>query len=250
MKNVNISTKRTAVNVTIVTYVLYVINRAFGWDIKLTDADMLLIIPIVGALVGFGYRLSRALRLTALVDTDSVGGEADSGRAVAVTLTRTGGLVARGTAVADAVVPYTIDGETRYIPLRTSVGAYATDSSPREEVLDGSDEGASLEEDLSIKAAINHADDASKYAKIWARGRHVVWSREIEERLAARRLPIEWDSFRRELETAYSVFDHTDNAIFNEHYDILRTMVSDALRRAAQADGDSTERTIQQEVSR
>ena len=53
------------------------------------------------------YRLSRALRLTALVDTDRVLGEADAVRAVAVTLTHPGGLVARGTTVDDAVGHFT-----------------------------------------------------------------------------------------------------------------------------------------------
>lgn len=53
------------------------------------------------------FRLSRALRITALVDTDRVTGEADAGRSVAVTLARPGGLTARGTAVADALGRFT-----------------------------------------------------------------------------------------------------------------------------------------------
>ncbi|MEO8083318.1 MAG: hypothetical protein ABI780_05805, partial [Ardenticatenales bacterium] len=53
------------------------------------------------------FRLSRALRLTAVVDTDRVLGEADAGSDVAITLARPGGLVARGRAMADAVGRFT-----------------------------------------------------------------------------------------------------------------------------------------------
>ena len=53
------------------------------------------------------FRLSRALRITALVDTDRVIGEADAGRRVAVTLARPAGPAARGTAVADALGRFT-----------------------------------------------------------------------------------------------------------------------------------------------
>ncbi len=147
-------------------------------------------------------------------------------------------------AVADAVIAYKIEGETRYIPLRTSVGAYTTDSSSREEVLDGSDEGASLEEDLAIKAAVNRADDASKYAKTWARGRCVVWSPEVEERLAARRIPFEWDSFRREAETAFSILDGPELSAFERHYDALRALVARALGRAVDAAAEMDLETV------
>ncbi len=57
----NISTKRTAVNITVVGYVIYALNRILGWDINLTDTDMLIIMPVVGVVFGIGYRLSRAI---------------------------------------------------------------------------------------------------------------------------------------------------------------------------------------------
>lgn len=57
----NVSTKRTAVNIVVVGYVVYAVNRLFGWDIKLSDTDMLIIMPVIGVVFGIGYRLSRLL---------------------------------------------------------------------------------------------------------------------------------------------------------------------------------------------
>jgi len=57
----NISTKRTTVNATVVGYIIYAINRLFGWHLDLNDADMLIVIPVLGVVLGIGYRLSRAI---------------------------------------------------------------------------------------------------------------------------------------------------------------------------------------------
>lgn len=59
MSAVNISTKRTAINVTVVLWMVSLVNRIFGWKMNLTDQDVIWLAPAIGAVVGVGYRLSR-----------------------------------------------------------------------------------------------------------------------------------------------------------------------------------------------
>ena len=59
--SVNISTKRTAVNITVVGYVIFIINKLFGWNLSLSDDTMMILMPVIGIVFGIGYRLSRAL---------------------------------------------------------------------------------------------------------------------------------------------------------------------------------------------
>lgn len=58
---VNVSTKRTAVNAGVIVSIAAVVSKVTGWEIKLDDADLLIAIPVVTFIVGFGYRLSRAV---------------------------------------------------------------------------------------------------------------------------------------------------------------------------------------------
>jgi len=60
---VNISTKRTAVNVTTITLIVGAMCRLFGWQITLdpTDPVLLVVAPALGVIAGIGYRLSRAI---------------------------------------------------------------------------------------------------------------------------------------------------------------------------------------------
>ena len=60
-KAVNISTKRTAVNVGALTAITYLITKFTGWEFELTEDDLAILIPILTVVGGFGYRLSRAL---------------------------------------------------------------------------------------------------------------------------------------------------------------------------------------------
>jgi hypothetical protein len=55
----SLSAKRTAVNVTVVGYVIAVISRITGWEINVTPEDMVWLVPVIGFLMGVGYRLSR-----------------------------------------------------------------------------------------------------------------------------------------------------------------------------------------------
>jgi len=60
---VNISTKRTAVNVTAITLIVGAVCRIFGWELTLdpTDPVLLVVAPALGVIAGIGYRLSRAV---------------------------------------------------------------------------------------------------------------------------------------------------------------------------------------------
>ena len=83
------------------------------------------------------FRISRALRLTALIDTPIVLGEADAGRSVAVTLTRAGSRFAHGTGIADAIGHFTAtlatdgSGAVARLAAGDTISAVAGDESRR-----------------------------------------------------------------------------------------------------------------------
>ena len=56
---VNVSTKRTAVNITVIGYLVMVLNRIFGWHLTVTPDDLVWVAPLLGVVFGVGYRLSR-----------------------------------------------------------------------------------------------------------------------------------------------------------------------------------------------
>lgn len=58
---VNVSTKRTAVNITVVSLVIALIAKITGWEINVTAEDLALLSPVLGVIFGIGYRVSRFL---------------------------------------------------------------------------------------------------------------------------------------------------------------------------------------------
>lgn len=61
MKPVNVSTKRTAVNFTVITAIVGVIAKVTGWQLTIEPEDLIWLSPIIGVVGGVGYRLSRAI---------------------------------------------------------------------------------------------------------------------------------------------------------------------------------------------
>lgn len=59
MNAVNISTKRTAVNVGVIAAIVAVICKVFGWTLNIDTNDLLVLSPVIAFVAGFGYRLSR-----------------------------------------------------------------------------------------------------------------------------------------------------------------------------------------------
>ena len=59
MSAVDVSTKRTAVNVTIVLAVIGGLSSVFGWQLNINSPEQLWLAPVIGAITGIGYRLSR-----------------------------------------------------------------------------------------------------------------------------------------------------------------------------------------------
>lgn len=59
MSPVNVSTKRTAVNITVVLWAIAILNKVFNWHINLSEADAVWLAPIIGLVAGVGYRISR-----------------------------------------------------------------------------------------------------------------------------------------------------------------------------------------------
>ena len=58
---VNVSTKRTAVNITTVGLIIYAVSYVTGKEISIDPDDPinLLLVPAIGVVGGIGYRLSR-----------------------------------------------------------------------------------------------------------------------------------------------------------------------------------------------
>ena len=57
--SVNISTKRTAVNIGVLTATVALVAKFTGWNIQLNTNDLLLLSPVIAAGAGIGYRISR-----------------------------------------------------------------------------------------------------------------------------------------------------------------------------------------------
>lgn len=58
---VNISTKRTTVNIAVIGWIVAAITWITGVSITVDAATMTLLTPVVAVVLGFGYRLSRAI---------------------------------------------------------------------------------------------------------------------------------------------------------------------------------------------
>lgn len=58
---VNISTKRTAVNVGGAMVAVAVWNKLTPWDIEISEDDWAILAPVLAVGVGFYYRVSRAI---------------------------------------------------------------------------------------------------------------------------------------------------------------------------------------------
>lgn len=61
MNSVNTSTKRTGVNIMVITAFMALIARIFNAEWTINPEDLALLSPVFGAIAAIGYRLSRVL---------------------------------------------------------------------------------------------------------------------------------------------------------------------------------------------